>query len=77
VKRQRADGTWTFTTVDWDAKWYWPIGTRVAAKTANGRAPGVVVKENSTSVRIRFDEERHAAAYGARLIPKNLLERAR
>jgi hypothetical protein len=54
-RRQRADGTWTFTDAAWDAKWYWPIGTRV--QLANG-ATGTVSKANSTTVSVATDDGR-------------------
>ena len=75
MKRQRADGSWTFTTVDWDHKWYWPIGTRIAFQTANGLALGTVTKTNNTTVRVQFDLPRFDAAFRGVLIPMKLLER--
>jgi hypothetical protein len=53
-RRQRADGTWTFTSAEWDARWYWPVGTRVRVL----HDVGTVTKENSTTVRVRFDSGR-------------------
>lgn len=49
MKRQRADGTWTWTTPEYDATWYWPVGTRV--RLVNGEE-AVVVKENAISVSV-------------------------
>jgi len=49
ARRQRPDGTWTFTSEDWDAKWYWPVGTPVSI---NGES-GTVTKTNSVSVTVR------------------------
>lgn len=63
-QRQRADGTWTYTTPEHDAKWYWPVGTRVelqdndAERVRAGKykgARGVVVKANPVSVWIKLD----------------------
>jgi hypothetical protein len=56
AKRQRADGTWTMTTEAYDAIWYWPVGTRVRVTIAGQLFAGVVVKENSTTVRVAFDD---------------------
>lgn len=50
--RIRDDGTSTYTTPEWDQKWYWPVGTRVVV---GGTAAGVVVKQNSTTAHIRLD----------------------
>lgn len=75
MKRQRADGTWTFTTADWDARWYWPVGTRVNVKTVDGLAAGTVAKMNPTSVRVAFADPKDAASFGSRLISMRLLER--
>lgn len=59
-QRQRADGTWTYTTEEWDATWYWPVGTRVRMRPNVGRglagATGTVVKKNPVSVRVQFDD---------------------
>jgi hypothetical protein len=55
TKRQREDGTWTYATADWDAKWYWPTGTRVVVQFSDATLAGTVTKENSISVWVTFD----------------------
>ena len=66
-KRQRVDGSWTFSTEEWDAAWYRPVGTRVSVRGA----AGTVVKENSVTVRVAFDGD--DARTG--LVSKTLLTR--
>ena len=46
MRRQRADGTYTFSTPEWDEKWYWPVGTAVILRGEQG----VVSKVNSVTV---------------------------
>lgn len=75
MTRQRTDGTWTSATPEWDARWYWPAGTRVAVPTTTGPATGVVLKQNATTVRIRFDDPASQATHGPRLVPMRLLVR--
>lgn len=53
-KRVRADGTRTYTSPDWDARWYWPVGTRVRV----GGDRGIVTKQNAVSVRVRLEDGR-------------------
>jgi hypothetical protein len=55
TKRQRADGTFTFSTPEWDAKWYWPVGTRISLAIASGRAFGKVTKQNTVSAWVLLD----------------------
>lgn len=52
MRRQRADGSWTFTTAEWDRAWYWPVGTRV--ELVNGER-GTVAKMNSTTATVVLD----------------------
>ena len=66
-QRQRADGTWTYTSAEWDATWYWPVGTRVSVRGATG----TVIKENSVSVKVAFD----ADARRTGLVSKTVLTR--
>lgn len=55
-RRQRADGTWTYTTHEWDAVWYWPVGTHVRATVRGGaRATGTIIKANATTAWIVLD----------------------
>jgi hypothetical protein len=61
-QRQRADGTWTFATEEHDARWYWPVGTRVELQDgdrvragARKGQRGVVTKQNSVSVWVLLD----------------------
>jgi hypothetical protein len=57
--RQRADGTYTHTTDAWDARWYWPTGTRVRIAVRGGSdETGVIIKQNATTVWVRFDSAR-------------------
>jgi hypothetical protein len=58
-QRQREDGTSTFTTVDWDAKYYWPVGARVIYRGF----VGTVVKENPTTVSVMFDDHNPGHVY--------------
>jgi hypothetical protein len=62
-QRQRTDGSWTYATEEHDAKWYWPVGTRIELQSA-GRtrvsadlkgARGIVIKKNPVSVWLRLD----------------------
>lgn len=55
-RRQRNDGTWTFTSEAWDAAWYWPVGTRISVETRDGVALGTITKTNTVSVYVQFDE---------------------
>jgi hypothetical protein len=70
MRRQRADGTWTLTTVDWDRKWYWPVGTRVTVPTRRGAVRGTVVKTNPVSVWVQFDEPDTKAKVEMRLLSR-------
>lgn len=54
MRRQRADGSWTFTTPDWDARWYWPAGTRVQLQGQ----PGVILKSHRVTVDVQTDAGR-------------------
>jgi hypothetical protein len=67
--RQRADGSWTFTTETWDAKWYWPLGTRVRFRQSDG----TVTKQNNVSVDVRFDTGMYAGS--TRRVSVTALER--
>jgi len=58
MMRRRADGTFTYTTPEWDATWYWPVGTSVQVRTSRGLRDGIVVKENSVSVWVETEDER-------------------
>lgn len=60
-RRQRADGTWTYSTPEWDAKWHWTVGTRVRLR--GGSAEGVITKANSVTVNVRLDDGRTVRAY--------------
>lgn len=53
-QRLRADGTWTYTSPEWDAAWYWPVGTAVL----HCHAPATVTKANAVSVSLRFADGR-------------------
>ena len=59
MRRQRLDGTWTYTSEAWDADWYWPVGTRVEVNLGRRGAvlwqPGEVTKQNTVSVRVVLD----------------------
>jgi hypothetical protein len=66
-QRQRADGTWTYATAEHDAKWYWPVGTSVLVRMrGTGRSivecPGVIIKENTVTVRVRLTDGREVMA---------------
>jgi hypothetical protein len=52
--RKRADGSLTYTTEEWDAKWYWPAGTRVRV-TALG-ATGTITKQNAVTATVKMDD---------------------
>lgn len=54
MKRQRADGSWTNTSPDWDARWHWTAGTRVQV----GDAAGAVTRVNRVTVDVRLDDGR-------------------
>lgn len=54
--RARPDGTLTFTTPEWDAEWYWPVGTRVSIPAR--AVLGTVTKRNSVTVRVQLDDGR-------------------
>lgn len=75
-KRQRADGTWTYTTEAWDARWYWPVGTRVRFKAmapipkALHGVVGTVVRENAVSVSIRTDANVAWGSYSDRTLSR-------
>ena len=60
--RQRPDGTFTYTTPEWDARWYWPAGTKIEVSGVRGGGTdaltGVVTKENLTTVWVKFDNGR-------------------
>ena len=51
--RQRADGSLTTTSSEWDGRWYWPVGTRVSVQGVLG----TVSKVNGVTVRVSFDGE--------------------
>lgn len=51
MQRQRPDGTWTYTSDEWDQKWYWPVGTRAEFR---GQI-GTITKTNNVSVWLRLD----------------------
>jgi hypothetical protein len=53
-KRIRPDGTLTTTTAEWDAKWYWPVGTAVTV----GQESGIVVKQNVTTADVQLESGR-------------------
>jgi hypothetical protein len=53
-RRQRPDGTWTYTTEEWDTQWYWPVGTRVQL-VALGGALGTVTKQNNVTATVKTD----------------------
>lgn len=64
-RRQRADGTWTYNTEEYDTVVYWPIGTRVELQDGDRvRAGafkglrGIVTKQNAVSVSVRLDDGR-------------------
>ena len=59
-RRQRPNGTWTYTTPEWDATWYWPVGTKVRVLDSKRGIDltGFVTKENAVSVRVAFDNGR-------------------
>jgi hypothetical protein len=63
--RRRSDGTLTCTTEEWDARWYWPVGTRVSVqvrtKTGIVTEPGSVAKANSVSATVVLDSGRVVA----------------
>lgn len=63
------------TQTAWEAKWRWPEGTRVSVASKEGPVTGTVVKENPTTVRVRFDNPAWQATAGKRLIPMSLLTR--
>jgi len=44
------------TTTEWQARWVWPTGTRVAVQFKEGTKTGIVTKQNNVSVWIRFDD---------------------
>jgi hypothetical protein len=50
--RVRPDGTRTYTTPEWDARWYWPVGTRVRVGDVGS---GVVIKSNTVTVNVLMD----------------------
>ncbi len=52
--RLRADGTHTYSSPEWDATWYWPVGTRV---TVGHLGTGVVIKQNTTTANVRMDAD--------------------
>jgi hypothetical protein len=53
--RIRPDGTGTFTSVEHDSEWYYPVGTRVVL--VNGDA-GIVTKQNSVTANVTGDSGR-------------------
>jgi hypothetical protein len=55
----------------WRAAHYWPVGTRVAVPVrGGGEELGTVTKENTTTVRVRFD-----SGIAERLVPQAALRR--
>lgn len=56
--RQRADGTWTQTSIEYDAAWYWPIGTRVSVRTRDGQIAATITKANPTTANLTTDDGR-------------------
>lgn len=49
--RQRSDGSITWTSPEWDDRWYWPVGTRVEVQGQ----PGSVAKTHQTTVDVQLD----------------------
>jgi len=43
------------TSPEWNAKWRWPVETRVSVPTRTGRVFAIVTKENTTTVNLRTD----------------------
>jgi hypothetical protein len=50
-QRMRDDGTWTYATPEWDARWYWKVGTPVCV---GGRWTGEIIKVNNCTVDVRL-----------------------
>lgn len=52
-QRQRLDGSWTFSSEEWDAAWHWPVGSMVVFRDH----VGVITKQNSTTVIVKWNED--------------------
>jgi hypothetical protein len=46
------------TSPEWNAKWHWPIGTRVQVPTRIGVVAATVTKQNPTTVNLTTDDGR-------------------